>query len=179
MQIFLFIILFPFTVLRFILLAITLFTVKYFLRLSILPYSLLWINDLILQLLSFGSIPALKQDSIIVNNAMNKNDQNQQEQKDDFLIFVNMTGAGTITCNDCNYEENIIAFTHGFDENDCTDSNTGYQCQSCGKFQALTQCDINEKKFTCECGGLLDREKPLFCPQCKSKNVIYGTKYIT
>ncbi len=31
----------------------------------------------------------------------------------------------------------------------------------------------------CECGGNLDREKTLFCPNCKSTNLSYSMEYIT
>jgi hypothetical protein len=31
----------------------------------------------------------------------------------------------------------------------------------------------------CECGGLLEREEALFCPNCKSLNLSYNMKYIT
>ena len=31
----------------------------------------------------------------------------------------------------------------------------------------------------CECGGSLDREKTLFCPNCKSTNLSYLMEYIT
>jgi hypothetical protein len=31
----------------------------------------------------------------------------------------------------------------------------------------------------CECGGHLEREEALFCPNCKSLNLSYDMKYIT
>lgn len=31
----------------------------------------------------------------------------------------------------------------------------------------------------CECGGRLEREKALFCPNCKSPNLLYKLQYIT
>jgi len=178
MQIILSIILLPFTILRFILLAITLFTVKYFMLISIIPYALLWINDLILQILSFGAIPALKQDSILVNNAMNQ--QSKDNKQDINLSFKTIgSGAGRIYCNNCNHEENIISFIHGFNEEDCNDAESGYQCQSCGKFHSLTMCDIHDEKFICDCGGRLSNEEELFCPQCKSKDITYKVSYVT
>ena len=85
-----------------------------------------------------------------------------------FLYFVKMGGEGTIICCDCGFSEQIISSWHGFDDN-----YTGYQCQSCGKLYALSGRD--EKNISqCDCKGTLEREKPIFCPQCKSKNIIYN-----
>jgi len=180
MHILLFIILLPFTVLRFILLAITLWTIKYFKVLTIIPDTILWINDFILQLLSMGSIQALKEDSMLIDNAIRQASEKDTITENNDYTFKNIgSGAGKFYCLNCDYDENIVSFIHGFNEEDCKDSETGYQCQSCGKFHALTQCKINQKLLTCECGGNLERNKSLFCPRCKSKNITFETKYIT
>ena len=36
-----------------------------------------------------------------------------------------------------------------------------------------------EASLFCECGGKLDREKVLFCPGCRSRNLSYDMEYIT
>jgi hypothetical protein len=36
-----------------------------------------------------------------------------------------------------------------------------------------------EATLFCECGGHLDREKVLFCPECKSLNLSYDMQFIT
>jgi len=44
----------------------------------------------------------------------------------------NMGGCGTVTCGDCNHSESVTSFIHGIDS-----SSTGFQCQSCGKLEAI------------------------------------------
>ena len=101
-----------------------------------------------------------------------------------YLYFRNMGGAGTINCLSCGHQEWITSFIHGFNENGVCDGVEGYQCQSCGKFRALDFEKQIEKerqniKSYCDCGGELEKNKPLFCPQCKSKNVKYFCEIIT
>ncbi len=36
-----------------------------------------------------------------------------------------------------------------------------------------------EQSLVCECGGVLERDKVIFCPSCKSKNLSYQMQYIT
>ena len=104
-------------------------------------------------------------------------------------------GGGEIRCIDCGYSEGIAAGYHGVKKNPMYDENLveelddflcsnneeyietyylGYQCQTCGKFYALEKNDR-----LCECGGVLERDKPIFCPRCKSKNVKYQGQWIT
>ena len=91
------------------------------------------------------------------------------------LLYYDMTcGEGKIYCNQCGYSENIISFLHGF-----TDSKTGYQCQSCGKFHTIVSNGDNPGMMKCSCGGELDREKPLFCPVCKSRIVSFQLRRLT
>lgn len=66
-------------------------------------------------------------------------------------------GTGYISCSDCSHIENI--------------GSRKYQCQSCGRFHTLNDLEVSNKSCTCPCGGELNREKQIFCPQCKSKNV--------
>jgi len=46
----------------------------------------------------------------------------------------------------------------------------GYQCQSCGKFHVVSS-EKGMKTQTCSCGVKLKRNRGMFCPQCKSKNL--------
>lgn len=91
------------------------------------------------------------------------------------LYYWRMGGSGTIRCLECDFEQNIISFLHGVDDW----NRIGYQCQKCGKFQVIeNDLHIPEVK-KCECGGNIDREKPIFCPKCKTNHVAYDLKYIT
>jgi DNA-directed RNA polymerase subunit M/transcription elongation factor TFIIS len=93
--------------------------------------------------------------------------------KENFLYYYDMGGAGTFHCNECGHEEEIVSFLHVGRWN-----NTGFQCQDCGKFHEIEYDMDNLKEKKCECGGVLDKEKPLFCPKCKTKNVSYRMNYI-
>jgi len=88
--------------------------------------------------------------------------------------FFHLGGAGTIWCRDCGHAEEIISFIHG-----AKDSETGVQCQKCGRFSTLSDADLSNSGSTCECGGKLDRNAPVFCPTCKSRNIEYDLRYIT
>lgn len=85
-----------------------------------------------------------------------------------------MGGKGTFKCSECNFQQEIVSFLHGANWN-----NTGYQCQECGKFHEIILDMDNFKKMKCECGGKLDRDRPLFCPECKTSNVFYRMSFIT
>ena len=91
----------------------------------------------------------------------------------------NMGGCGTITCNDCRHSEEVTSFIHGIDS-----SVAGFQCQNCGKLHCVNsggrgRANQYERSLVCDCGGPLDRDKLLFCPSCKSKNLSYFMQYIT
>lgn len=97
------------------------------------------------------------------------------------LYFRNTTGIGDILCKECDYFEYIINFTHGYDSvagKRC--DKTGYQCETCGKFKAVFGFEKKKKVIPqCDCGGKLQREKPLFCPRCKSNQMQFRIKFIT
>jgi hypothetical protein len=122
-----------------------------------------------------------------------------QPDNDDFehkgLKFQYLGGHGKLSCNECNFSESLTSFIHGIDS-----SRTGYQCQACGKFASRIRTQrhrrsndaIQEAKeihfesgssyeasLICECGGKLNREQILFCPDCKSKDMSYSMEYIT
>jgi len=112
--------------------------------------------------------------------SIDKNGNPIFEKEDNQLYHQYMGGAGTIICCDCGYKKDIVSFLHSFDNdgNPC-DGRWGYQCQSCGKFYTLNDMQVREKSLVCSCGGELSRDKALFCPQCKSKYMMYDMKYIT
>ena len=105
-----------------------------------------------------------------------------KKRKKEYLNSIkNQAGTGTINCKACGHKEHVIFGTYEgeqlidyyYDSVQVSDSQTGYQCQSCGKFHILNSQEERNNRFTCSCGGLLSREKHMFCPQCKSKKVLY------
>jgi hypothetical protein len=93
---------------------------------------------------------------------------------DPHLYYWRMGGFGTIRCFNCDFEQDIVSFLHRID-----DWKTGYQCQKCGKFQVIENETHGSDCKKCDCGGDLEREKPIFCPRCKTTHVSYRLKYIT
>jgi hypothetical protein len=97
------------------------------------------------------------------------------------LYFHKIAGEGEIRCMLCNYSEDIISFTHGYEKlpSRKRTGTKGYQCEDCGKFHAINgfegESDIVKN---CDCGGKLQRDKTLFCPRCKSQSVGYLLKYL-
>ena len=106
-----------------------------------------------------------------------------QPVSDDFehkgLKFQYMGGHGKLSCNDCDFQQSQTSFIHGI-----STSRTGYQCQACGKLTSNTRTQnytqaTNRAALLCECGGKLERDQVLFCPDCKSTNLSYSMEYIT
>ena len=106
-----------------------------------------------------------------------------QPDSDDFehkgLKFQYMGGHGKLSCNDCDFQQSQISFIHGI-----STSKSGYQCQACGKLTSNTRTQndtqaTNRAALVCECGGKLERDQVLFCPDCKSTNLSYSMEYIT
>ena len=108
-----------------------------------------------------------------------------------YLVWDDISGAGTLTCKDCGEKVNVIGFTHG-----AYSCKRGVQCQHCGTFFT----EYNESKeyhkygprtedVVCPtCGKVyeskdepisLDRKEFLFCSKCKSKHLKYDMAYIT
>ena len=90
-----------------------------------------------------------------------------------------MGGRGDLNCNECSYSEEVTSLIHGI-----SSSMTGFQCQACGRFAAIEsggpgQANEYAKRLVCGCGGALDREKGVFCPNCRSKNLTYDLRVIT
>ena len=108
-----------------------------------------------------------------------KEDQAFEDKRSQGLWFHYLGGYGSISCNDCMHNESITSFTHGRDS-----STAGFQCQECGKFAAIQsggpgKAAEYKSSLICECGGKFEREKVLFCPQCRSKNLSYDMEFIT
>jgi hypothetical protein len=87
-------------------------------------------------------------------------------------------GVGNLRCSDCLNEENISIATHSRDSNGDFLGNFGFQCQSCGLFEVITNPDF-EKTYSCGCGGILSRDEKVFCPKCHSFRVEYRSRYLT
>jgi hypothetical protein len=102
-----------------------------------------------------------------------------EDSKNQGLKFQYMGGHGTISCNNCDFQQSQTSFIHGINT-----SRSGYQCQACGKLTSSTRTQnetqaSKEAEMVCECGGELSREQVLFCPDCKSTNLSYSMEYIT
>jgi len=101
------------------------------------------------------------------------------EEKSKGLWFSYIGGCGKIRCKDCDHSESITSFTHGINS-----SSTGFQCQSCGNLTSIKsgrpgRANEYAESLDCKCGGKLDRDKVIFCPSCKSENLIYQMEFIT
>lgn len=131
-----------------------------------------------LTLLFFIFTPILLPFMVIYDKKKAQRENEYSKDIDTNLYFSWMGGAGTIICCDCSYKEDIVSFVHGFDDGGIANGVTGYQCQSCGKFHSLEDGEDGNNK-QCDCGGKLERDKPIFCPECKSKKVQYSMRYIT
>ena len=100
------------------------------------------------------------------------------EQMSEGLWFNLLGGAGTIRCLDCKHSEEITSFIHG------VGSISGFQCPSCGKLSSvksgrLKRANNADKKLVCACGGTLERDKVIFCPSCRSKELFYEMTFIS
>jgi ribosomal protein S27E len=103
----------------------------------------------------------------------------QDKHAEGLWFQYSMGGGGDLSCNDCSYSEEVTSFIHGI-----SSSSTGFQCQACGRFAAIESGgpgQVNEyaRKLVCDCGGPLEREKVVFCPNCRSKNLTYDLRVIT
>ena len=101
------------------------------------------------------------------------------------IYFSTMNGSGRITCGDCSFTQRLISLMY-ITKNGVDTTCRGYQCQSCGTFKEVSyegtlaaptksskKIVYSEVAETCGCGGVLEREKKLFCPQCQSHHLSY------
>jgi hypothetical protein len=140
---------------------------------------------LILRLLVIVAYPIFYINELILDS---KNKKLQKAENiaraDKSLYFEKMGGVGYVICFDCDFEQEVVGFKHGryidpygnSGERWCS---IGYQCQKCGKFHQINDDIWNSQGIRCECDGNLERDKPIFCPKCKSKNITYRMSYIT
>jgi len=106
-------------------------------------------------------------------------DKRLADERAEGIWFHYMGGHGVITCKDCDHSEEVTSFIHGVNS-----SSSGFQCQACGKLSSiragsLGRAAIHLDSLQCECGGPLKRDKVIFCPTCKSRNLSYQMEYIT
>jgi len=104
--------------------------------------------------------------------------QRFENAKDKHLYLESSTssdvvGKGRIICNECNYQEEIVVSEQGRDLNIGVIFTLGFQCQKCGRFQAIITLFNILTRSRCGCGGTLSRTKKVFCPNCKSYNIKY------
>ena len=87
---------------------------------------------------------------------------------DQTLTLSGLGGGGMLICHHCRHSEKITTSMHGRNNY----SKTGFQCQSCGKFEAVENSGALASP-QCECSGQLRQDQPIFCPKCKSRKVRY------
>lgn len=98
--------------------------------------------------------------------------------KEEGLYFDSTGGAGAIRCNACGHEQGITSFLHSGSSPEDGWCESGFQCQSCGSFQTISNAVLTTEE-RCACGGELSRDKVIFCPKCKSRDVRYLMGIIT
>ncbi|MEI6083553.1 MAG: hypothetical protein WCS70_04555 [Verrucomicrobiota bacterium] len=99
------------------------------------------------------------------------------------ITFSLCGGSGSLHCKACGWADSVTCFLHGLikrSKDGIGRKETclyGYQCQSCGEFSERKESPPESE--CANCGGELSRDKPLFCPKCKSRAVRYTMGYIT
>lgn len=110
---------------------------------------------------------------------------------ENYVCFSRLGGAGTIKCEECGHEEEIICFTHGFNS-----AEIGRQCPNCHAFvvehnesEKYHEFGAAKEDFTCpKCGTIIRKKEesifkgnddPLICPKCQSPRLHYKMTYIT
>lgn len=107
----------------------------------------------------------------------NHNAIQRTPRNDKFLYFDYIAGIGDFFCRNCTYSRGLTSAIHGFmGKNNYL---VAFQCQECGNFTTISNDLDNENGRLCTCGGQLSRDKPIFCPQCKSKDVEFSMNIIT
>ncbi len=93
------------------------------------------------------------------------------------LFYSGLGGRGLLVCKNCGLKCDMLGFLHGHDN--IVWQISGYQCQACGKLHKIENDSDYKLLNACECGGMLSRDKPIFCPRCKSDKVKYRMDFIT
>lgn len=94
-----------------------------------------------------------------------------------FTYFSESAGGGTVRCHGCGFHEEVVS--HSPSESRQQVVTRGFQCQKCGRFHQVSF--LGSRPITpylrCSCGGELSNVKPLFCPRCKARDVMYMREY--
>lgn len=93
------------------------------------------------------------------------------------LTFSMMSGVGRLVCADCGFDEQVVSYVHGYDN-----ETLGFQCDACGRIEARTfdSGQARAQQSCGRCGGLLLRDKPVTCPNCRSSIAMtYEIDYVT
>ena len=90
------------------------------------------------------------------------------------LKFMFMSGTGEVSCLACGHKERMAGAVY-FRSRETGGSviHSGYQCQTCRKFDVLVMRDGLAPDLQCACGGEMSREEVLLCPACASQNLEY------
>lgn len=108
---------------------------------------------------------------------MHQSIEQESANKEQGLYFHLIGGTGGIRCNACGHEEGITSFLHWLGP-EAKDTVTGFQCQACGRFDEVRNASLTTKE-RCRCGGGLSRDKVIFCPKCKSRDLRFLPGIIT
>lgn len=103
----------------------------------------------------------------------------EKEFESGYVYHHGIGGKCILSCSVCGHEEEIISFLHGPPIKQNGWSRTGYQCQKCFKHITIFEDKDMHPELICECGGKLDREKPLKCSKCSSLQLNYEMTLIT
>jgi len=86
-----------------------------------------------------------------------------------------MGGAGILRCNNCDFKQDIVSFCMGQTPGAILDSNVKIVV----KFMKIEYDTETSLGRLCDCGGVLSREEPLFCPNCRTNDIRYCISYMT
>lgn len=98
-----------------------------------------------------------------------------QAERNREIKLEDLSGGGSLTCSDCDYEIEVLVSAHGSTEPHFSST---YQCQACAKLKELDVFPDEKAGEACECGGALTRNHTLTCPKCRSVSVNYAMLYM-
>ena len=84
------------------------------------------------------------------------------------MTFLSLANEGQVSCSDCGFRTKLIVPVR-----DDSEFITNYQCRDCGEIQQRKNALAMMLSNACDCGGVLLRDAPLFCPECKSAELKY------
>ena len=104
--------------------------------------------------------------------AIIKNEKLRYYDTKELLYLYNIGGFGILSCINCNAKDQM----HFSWRTEKFNLSRSYQCQTCGNLHLLADSDNILK---CKCGGILEKNKPIFCRCCDSFKINYKLKIIT